>query len=403
MNNTNRHFYTRFNDIWESELKKIIPIETKPDIREIDNAVLLPLRRRKDLQVKAFEGGVVNNRGQFVSGVQRSKRNFQLPFSCNKGYRVDNARYVDEKTVFGGVIFGHFGHVLIDTCSRLWHFAENPDDGLKRVFVSTPETTFKYGKLFDLSGMVWKIIEEPTRFREVVVPGEAFFSNDRGSKTWLEWWGFLKKKALQIANHGQFYDKIYLTRTQFAGNDGINEEFYENYWQKLGYTVISPEKLPLEEQICLISHAKSVVCTMGTLAHMLVFAQDGIDVTLLLRSPSTIMRGQMAINTLRRFNWRCVEATINPLPTSQSNGVFFYAPTPQFREFCAENDLPQPEDFAPTPEMTEAYLRKWVANYSKMLSWHYIQKTPCVDFLAALSYFLTGTDIDKKAYADHKY
>ena len=396
-------FYTRFKDSWERDFLRIRCLENQPDNILLKNATLLPLRRRKDLSCKAFEGGVINEKCTFIGGVQRSKRNFQLQFSCTKGYKPHVVRKSDEKVVFGGVIFGHFGHVLIDTCTRLWHFAENHDDGLKRVFVATPETTFKYGKLFDLAGMDWEIVEEPTQCAEVVVPEETFFSSDCGHPVWLKWWDFLAERARAKAINGPYFDKIYLTRTQFAGNDGINEEFYEKYYAKLGFKVISPEKLPLEEQINVISHAKQIVSTMGTLTHLLVFARNDADVTILLREPSTIMRSQLLINKLKGFSWRCVEATINPLPTSQSNGTFLYGPTPQFREYCHDVALPQPEEFTPTPEMLTEYLRKWTTNYTKMLSWHYIQKTPCVDFLASLAYFLTGAEIDKKAYADYRY
>lgn len=396
-------FYTRFNDQWEKEFQKIQVSVFEPEIRTFQKAYLLPLRRRKDLEQKAFEGGVTTDRQKFVTGIQRSKRNFQLPFSCNKGYRVDQSKQSDEQIVFAGVIFGHFGHVIIDTCTRLWHYARHHEDGLKRVFLSTPNTDFRYRKFFDLAGMDWTICTEPTQYKKVIVPDEAFFSCDKGNLAWLEWWDFLKKRTLQIATHETFPEKIYLTRRQFNGNDGINEEYYERYFSALGYKVISPEQFQLEEQICIIAHAKSIVSTMGTLTHLLVFAQNGAGVTILLREPSTIMKSQLLINMLKNFDWSCIEATINPLPTSQSNGAFLYAPTQQFREYCQDAGLPQPPEFDMPAEMIVQYLRKWSENYRKFLSWGYIQNVRCVDFLSSLSYFLDGIEIDKKSYTGYKY
>jgi len=418
-----RHFYTRYSIKWENALLKVVPTQNKPSAGIFKDATVLPLRKRKDLKCKAFEGGVVNGKGLFVGGVQRSKKNFQLNFACTRGYKVEKPRYIDEKVVFGGVLFGHFGHVIIDSSTRLWHFAENHGDGLKRVFVQTPETSFKYGQFFDLAGMNWEIINEPTQYREVIVPEEAYWSNDRGHPVWLEWWDFLQKKALKTQNctlkgrKKQDFDeistlktqnshlkcrKIYLTRTQFAGNDGINEAYYENYFKSIGFEVISPEKLPLDEQIAIISQASHIVCTMGTLAHMLVFARDGADVTLLLRSPSSVLPAQLIINQLRRFNWRCIDATVNPLPVSQSNGAFLYAPTPFFREFCSDSGLPEPPECKITPEITFTYLKKWTENYKKLLCWHYIKDFPCIEFLSSLSYFLTGEELDKDTYINYK-
>ena len=398
-----KKFYTRFNDRWEKELQKIQVSDFEPEIRTFQNAHLLPLRRRKDLKQKAFEGGVTTDRQKFVTGIQRSKKNFQLSFSCNKGYKVEQSKQSNEQIVFAGIIFGHFGHVIIDTCTRLWHYARHHEDGLKRIFLSTPNTDFRYGKFFDLAGINWEICTEPTRYKEIVVPDEAFFSCDKGNPVWLKWWDFLKKRAVQVVSHEPFPEKIYLTRKQFSGNDGINEEYYERYFSSLGYKVISPEQFPLEEQICIIAHAKSIVSTMGTLTHLLVFAQSSAEVTILLREPSTVMNSQLLINILKNFDWRCIEATINPLPTSQSNGAFLYVPTQQFREYCQDAGLPQPPEFDMPSEMIVQYLRKWSENYRKFLSWGYVQNVRCVDFLSSLSYFLDGVEIDKKSYTDYKY
>ena len=393
-----KHFYTRYALQWAKALFLAVPLTSKPNASILSNAYLLPLRRRKDLKYNAFAGGVLTDKQNFVAGVQRSRRHYDLNFACTKGYRVENAKYINEKVVFGGVLYGHFGHVIIDSCTRLWHYAENNSDGLRRVFVQTPDTSFKYGRFFDLAGMDWEIIDEPTQFREIVVPEEAYWSFDRGKPAWLEWWDFLKKKALKTSKSRHSCSKIYLTRTKFSGNDGINEVYYENYYKSIGYEVISPEQLPLDDQICIISQATHIVCTMGTLAHMLVFANTGADVTLLLRSPSSVMPAQLTINQLRRFNWRCIEATLNPLPVSQSNGTFLYAPTPYFREFCRNSDLPDPPECIISDEMIVEYLRKWAENYKKPICWDYIKDFPCFNFLASLNYFFTSEELDKNAY-----
>lgn len=398
MQATEKHFYTRYALQWEKALLKAVPLESKPNTNIFDHAYLLPLRRRRDLKCNAFEGGVLTDKQNFVTGIQRSRRHYDLNFACTKGYRVENARYIDEKVVFGGVFYGHFGHVIIDSCTRLWHFAENDADGLRRVFVQTPDTKFCYGRFFDLAGMDWEIIEEPTQFREVVVPEEAYWSFDRGKAAWLEWWDYLRKKALKTSKSRSSCKKIYLTRTNFHANDGINEVYYENCYKNLGYEVISPEQLPLEDQICIIAHATHIVCTMGTLAHMLVFASDGADITLLLRSPSSVMPAQLTINQLRRFRWRCIEATLNPLPVSQSNGAFLYAPTPFFREYCHDTGLPEPPECIISDEMVIEYLKKWAENYKKPICWDFIKNFPCFDFLASLNYFFTGEELDKATY-----
>lgn len=43
---------------------------------------------------------------------------------------------VDERSViFGGVILTHFGHIIVDSCSRLWYYAKNPNENDLYVFL----------------------------------------------------------------------------------------------------------------------------------------------------------------------------------------------------------------------------------------------------------------------------
>ena len=298
----------------------------------------------------------------------------------------------DERVVFGGVIYGHFGHQIIDGFTRLWHFARHHEEGLKYVFVLQPGANPRHAQaFFALAGLDnYEIITAPMRFKEVICPEEAFFSGGGANPTWLEWFDHI---AANVGAGENLPDKIYLTRTQWKANDGVGEEYFEEFFKNQGYTVVAPETLPLAEQVRHIAHASHIACTMGTMAHLLTFARRGTDVTILLRSPSSIMPAQLNICEVRGLNWRMVDATSNPLPTSQSNGMFVYWPTRQFYRWCKENGLSAltPRRIGMDEEENLAlYLSRWTERFSDPANFKYIESRTARDFVDSLRTFFEG-------------
>lgn len=395
-----RHFYTQpqYKEKWIEASDRIIPIQSTLTKRIIEKGILLPLKDGTDGE---FVGGVVDSDGDFVAGVQRNRFVSNTNFSCTRAYpKPKNILYRPEKVVFGGILYAHWGHVILDSCTRLWYTVANPSCQYKYVFLTTPGTQFTHTRILDLAKIDYEIIGVPTQFSEVIVPDEGFFTNDSGNYTWLNFFNEITWKAFSYVNglNEPIADKLYLTRTQLVNNDGVNEEYYETYFRDQGYKIYAPERDPLWKQIVTINRASKIVCTMGTLAHMLVFARGGIDVAILLRTPDAIMTAQLIINKLKDFNWQLIEATRNPLPVSQSNGAFFYAPTPYFTSWCADQGLEEPPDQYIHPELVVQYLTKWSQNYSRELCWRYIKDRKAVDFLAALHEFTTGATLDKEKY-----
>ena len=219
-----------------------------------------------------------------------------------------------------------------------------------------------------------------TQFPEVIIPDEAYRTGDGGNPAWLEWFGYVMKKA------GKHFDtdKIYLTRTQWPAGDGVGEEYYERFFESEGYKVIAPEKLSLADQIRYISGATHIACTMGTMAHMLPFARPDADVTILLRSPSSIMPAQLTINRLKGFKWRMIDATCNPLPTGQSNGCFLYAPTDGFCEWS------KTEKNKICDNLLVRYLKIWAKRFSDPVNYRYINNRTMKDAVDSLTKYFEG-------------
>ena len=208
--------------------------------------------------------------------------------------------------MFGGILFQHFGNMIVDALSRMWWFAENPNTPYKFVFLMMEKQKFLFPEFLNLAGLTedrYEIITEPTQFEEVIIPDEAIYSVFGASPKWLQYFDLIKENVKNKEPSSLPIEKVYLTRTQLEYSDGINEEYYENFYAARGYKIVAPEKLSLSQQINLISSAKEIVTTLGTLSHLAVFAGEGVKLTILLRESETIILQQFIINELKKLDY----------------------------------------------------------------------------------------------------
>lgn len=123
-------FYTEYAAKWEKAAANTRILETELEAPAYENAILLPLRRRKDSPPSAVngfhEGGVCTKEHTFVAGLDRTNPRSGVNWCCIQSYVPDTVTYRDETVIFGGVILELFGHTLVDSLARMWYFAIAP-------------------------------------------------------------------------------------------------------------------------------------------------------------------------------------------------------------------------------------------------------------------------------------
>ena len=369
------------------------------------DAILLPLRRRKDIITidGTYEGGVCTKDFEFLAGIQRDYSHKKANYSCCRSYNLFDSKitYRKEKVVFGGILFQHFGNMIVDALSRMWWFAENPNTPYKFVFLMMEKQKFLFPEFLNLAGLTedrYEIITEPTQFEEVIIPDEAIYSVFGASPKWLQYFDLIKENVKNKEPSSLPIEKVYLTRTQLEYSDGIDEEYYENFYAARGYKIVAPEKLSLSQQINLISSAKEIVTTLGTLSHLAVFAGEGVKLTILLRESETIILQQFIINELKKLDYYFVESTRNILPTTHSYGFFLYYPTNYWYEYLKYNSekyMPQ-EKLSETipPELVYRYLICWGKHYSDPKMFKRISKKEISDVVKAINYYLMDEEVN---------
>ena len=406
-------FYTEYAAKWEKAVGEAKILDTELKAPEYENAILLPLRKRKDSPTSAvngwFEGGVCTSDYGFIAGHDRKYPSVDANYACTSAYVPNEVQYRDETVIFGGVLYNHFGNLMIESLSRMWYYAKNPDTPYKYVFLMMEGHKTYHKVWFDVAGFTedrYEVITQATQFKKVIVPDQTFFALSAvAHPEWLAYFDLIRKKVSEIQQKSDI-QKVYLTRTQCNDKttQEINEAYYEAFYEKLGYTIIAPEKLPLTEQINIIMNASELVSTLGTLSHMAVFAAPDVRCTFLLREPARILRPQVAIDQLKNYSCVYVEATKAILPSTHEKGVPLYYPTKYLADYAKENNLlyEEKDSYEEMQAITTEYLYKYALNYRNPSAFKHIANYTAFDFVNTMNYALYGIKLDKKKYQKPK-
>lgn len=188
--------------------------------------------------------------------------------------------------LWGGFYLGHFGHFITETMSRCWAF--DRDDVESILFIPKHDRLKPFGNYqMDL----WKllkpaasaeIVRNPVVVDELVVPGQGFGLGAISAGT-PEFRAAIRRAADRIAPDGP--ERIYISRTRFGGRGGIIDEVsLERNFERNGYTVIHPERMPLVKQLEHYKAARYIVGLDSSAFHIVgMVADDSKKIAFILR------------------------------------------------------------------------------------------------------------------------
>lgn len=362
--NSDENLFVYDQKKWKEICEKDYCIPEPPSVTELENGIILPLKRRTDKSVRnfLFEGGVCDKNGQFIAGLRRHNSIPDTNLSCERAYALPpNIKERHETVVFCGILFGHFGHLISDGFARLWWFADHPDTQYKLVFLDAPVFGgFKYYNILEAAGITkdrMEIISEPTKFDKIIVPQESLnmLSNFRPGM------GKIYDHIRSRVTPGP-YKKVYLSRSALERQDTVNEQYFENFYKLRGFEIIHPELLPFTEQVSIMAGANEVVLVTGSLSQLTQFCIPNTKITILNRSVEKVQSINCCLQG-KGADYCIIDAHFNFFPAQHSGGAYFLGPTSFWKEYLDKKGIP----YDPYELSLDLHLRPFVLDY--VLKW----------------------------------
>lgn len=311
------------------------------NVTSIDNGIILPVKVFNDYTKEEYhQGGVIDQTGEFVeeSSSYRSGTDFR---SLKSAYSfVEKPEYKDETVIYGGVLYEFYGHVLLESLSRLWYFVKNNPKHYRVVFNFVPRAQGKFKEFFELLDIPYNnetFITKPTQYKKVIIPEPASIYAQSWHPDWLIPFDYMSSKVKAAK-----YDKIYFTRTKMVERYPVwNEKKVERMFAKNGFKVFSPERLSLKKQISLMKGCKELATVSSSTYHNLLFANNGVKLICLNRSFEPDFC-QHIVDEAKNLDANYIDVSLNPLPVSHVDGPWIIGITEELKKFSNDNSLKLP-------------------------------------------------------------
>ncbi|WP_345434499.1 glycosyltransferase family 61 protein [Geodermatophilus obscurus] len=188
--------------------------------------------------------------------------------------------------VYGGVLFSHFGHLMLESLGRLWAYEHlrhlDPyiafHEGFGRVDWSDQRTVAHQvlrGVGIPLDRVL--LLSRPVRLAQALVPtqlyGYGFSSNP--DQTFVEHMRrFTFPRTVPDGFAG--VKRVYVSRSGLPDGFGrpIGETLFEDYLRGQGYAIFHPQRYSLHEQLTVYSAADELIFCDGAALHGCVLLPD---------------------------------------------------------------------------------------------------------------------------------
>ena len=233
---------------------------------------------------------------------------------------VETEEPLTGRWLWGGVLWAHFGHFLVESTARLWALAElnKPVEGVlfipKRPGTETEVRGFQADFVNLIArGLPIKVANTPTRVEQLVVPGQGFGLGQIISGTAKFRNAIHSQFARDIAPDGP--ERIYLSRSKLGlGKGGIvGEEELEQRLIAEGYEIFHPQDHSLKIQIARYKAAKQVIAADGSAVHLYAMVgRPDQQIAMILRRESGA--SQQLVTNVQAF-CKCDPLVIHALRT----------------------------------------------------------------------------------------
>jgi hypothetical protein len=233
------------------------------------------------------------------------------------------AERLSGRWLFGGLFYGHFGHFLVETTTRLWAVPRLPD---LRGIVFYPKQRLTHERrqfrhmlpFFDalgLGGLEIRAPQAPTVVEALATPPPGFGMAEMMAGT-PDYRAFIRDNlGRDLPRDGP--TDVYVSRSRLTAKRGsiLLESAIEAAMAAAGYRVVHPQEHDLAGQVRIWRSARRLVAADGSALHLAAMvARPDARVAILNRGPSTNIEDY--IRQFRSF------AGIDPLRIEAVRGYY---------------------------------------------------------------------------------
>ncbi len=179
---------------------------------------------------------------------------------------------------WGGSLYNHFGHFLVESLARLWALDEmpgRPPDGIlyvpKRPRQPASLAPFQKDVLaaFGVHSPV-RVVNRPARVEEIVVAGQGFGLGRIARGTPEMRRAVRRRFGAAIAPAGP--ERLFVSRSRTGAAGGIaGETILEALLEAEGYEVFHPQENSVDVQIARYKAAQQIIIVDGSAAHLYAY------------------------------------------------------------------------------------------------------------------------------------
>lgn len=320
---------------------------------EVENGYLLPNRYADNILFG--NGGVLDAEKHYVKQSEMNAyskyaitptKQDEMEIYLGGSYEIEDKDvcYLEEDVVYLGYINNHWGHFLLDSTTRLYPFLNDTDKKYKYAFLVNEGQAYTPGtsiaRFLELLGISEQIlfINKVTKCRRIIVPEQGYMVNGYYSKEHL---AVFDKVAEQVdCSKFPSYKKVYYSRANFKKAQGseVGEELLLDLFERNDFTIVSPEKCSLDEQIAIVRNAELLVGITGTIPHNLYFAKPGQKMVILNKTHNLNV-AQMDINIMRDVDVTYVDTYLAKFPVLIGDGPFLLYGSEMLQNYVKDHGL----------------------------------------------------------------
>lgn len=288
------------------------------DIVFLENGIVVPPDSTN--KTRHQKSGVLDESGAFVENSISWDDSENFVNAAPDQPAAETLETLPGTWMFGGIVYGHFGHFIVESMARIWALAELGEkiDGIvftPKVVGERPNRALTvYADLLKAFGVdvPTKLIVAPTQVEKLYVPRQGFGTRDliTGSRKFREW--MTTRAGQNVPADGA--ERIYISRTKLPPMRGglIGERVLEAYLAAEGYHMFHPQLETQNSQIAQYKAARDVISVDCSPLHLVGYVGDkGQRVAIVTRRSMSIAQNMVEqLNTFTGANAFEVNALI---------------------------------------------------------------------------------------------